>query len=104
VKTATAIAGAHASWLRRFFVREDVAYDQYEAAYQAKSVSGKATYLFLLGVAWRARLRLYQRRTCVSSADGFHWPISEIPSVCLGPPDHLRVAYVCALPGAQTDR
>src|SRR2546427_5182157 len=37
-------------------------------------------------------------------ANGFHWPISEIPSVCLGPPAHLRVAYVCALPGAQTDR
>jgi hypothetical protein len=47
VKTATAIAEAHASWLRRFFVREDAAYEQYEASYQAKTVSGKATYLFL---------------------------------------------------------
>src|ERR1700674_3748860 len=47
VKTATAIAEAHASWLRSFFVRKDAAYDQYEAAYQAKTVSGKATYLFL---------------------------------------------------------
>jgi membrane protease YdiL (CAAX protease family) len=47
VKTATAAAEAHASWLRRFFVREDAAYDQYEADYQAKTVSEKVIYLFL---------------------------------------------------------
>jgi membrane protease YdiL (CAAX protease family) len=47
MKTGTAIAEAHASWLRRFFVREDAAYDQYEADYRAKTVSAKATYLCL---------------------------------------------------------
>jgi hypothetical protein len=47
VKTATAAAEAYASWLRRLFVREDATYDQYEADYQAKTVSAKVIYLFL---------------------------------------------------------
>jgi hypothetical protein len=46
VKAAPTIAGARASWWRRFFVREDAAYDQFESAYQAKTVSAKAIYLF----------------------------------------------------------
>jgi hypothetical protein len=47
VKAAPTIATAHASWWRRFFVREDAAYDQFESDYQAKTVLAKAIYLFL---------------------------------------------------------
>ncbi len=47
MKAAPTITGARASWWRRFFAREDAAYDQFESAYQAKTVSAKALYLFL---------------------------------------------------------
>jgi uncharacterized protein len=43
----TAIAEAHTSWLRRFFVREDASYDHYQGAYQARTASAKAAYLLL---------------------------------------------------------
>jgi len=47
MKTDLTSAKAEASWLRRFFVREDAVYNRYESVYQAKTSFGKAVYLFL---------------------------------------------------------
>jgi hypothetical protein len=41
------IAKTDASWMRRFFAREDAVYDRFESLYQAKTAFGKAVYLFL---------------------------------------------------------
>jgi len=47
VETQSAIAEVLVSWLRRFFVREDAVYDQYESVYQARTAVGRAVYLLL---------------------------------------------------------
>jgi hypothetical protein len=47
VNSSTATATRQDNWLRRFFVREDPVYANYESAYQAKTAPAKALYLFL---------------------------------------------------------
>jgi len=47
VNIAPAVAKPPRSWLRRFLVREDAVYDQYESAFQAKTTLAKVLYLFL---------------------------------------------------------
>jgi uncharacterized protein len=44
---ATSTRNRRRAWLRRFFVREDEVYEQYESAYQAKTPLAKGVYLFL---------------------------------------------------------
>jgi len=47
MKTDLTLAETDASWLRRFFVREDTVYSRYELVYQAKTAFGKAACLLL---------------------------------------------------------
>jgi uncharacterized protein len=47
VNSSTATATPHHTWLRRFFVREDPVYANYESTYPAKTAPAKALYLFL---------------------------------------------------------
>jgi len=47
MKTDLTVAKADASWLQRFFVREDAVYRRYQSACQPKCVLGKAVYLFV---------------------------------------------------------